>query len=92
MTDFWRLWHRWYAPPVPGSPIEGGHGCTGRTPEWSSRHRVADQARAVASSIRVTSTQLPPLPLRLLFCHVSMVSTQLPPLPLWLLLRHVDGE
>jgi hypothetical protein len=32
------------------------------------------------------------LPLRLLFCHVTMVSTQLPPLPLWLLVRHVDGE
>jgi hypothetical protein len=51
-----------------------------------------DQAFAVVSAMRATSTQLPPLPLRLLFCHVIMVSTQLPPLPLWLLLRHVDGE
>jgi hypothetical protein len=72
---------------------EGGHGCTGRTPIWSSRHHgVTDQASAVVSSMRATSTQLPPLPLRLLFCHVTMVSTQLPPLPLRLLLRHVDGE
>jgi hypothetical protein len=45
-----------------------------------------------ARSTRATSTQLPPLPLRLFFCYVTMVSTQLPPLPLWLLVRHVDGE
>jgi hypothetical protein len=50
------------------------------------------QAREAACSTRATSTQFPPLPLRLLFCHVIMVSTQLPPLPLWLLLRHVDAE
>jgi hypothetical protein len=53
---------------------------------------VADQASAVVNSMCATSTQLPPLPLRLLFCHVTMVSTQLPPLPLRLLFRHVDGE
>ena len=48
------------------------------------------QALAPVRSTRATSTQLPPLPLRLLFCHVTMVSTQLPPLPLWLLVRHVE--
>jgi hypothetical protein len=56
------------------------------------RQAVPPQACEMARSTRATSTQLPPLPLRLLFCHVIMVSTQLPPLPLWLLLRHVDAE
>jgi hypothetical protein len=55
------------------------------------RYDTAAQASAAASSMRATSTQLPPLPLRLLFCHVTMVSMQLPPLPLWLLLRHEDA-
>src|SRR3954463_2685835 len=55
-------------------------------------HATPPQARAAVRSTRATSTQLPPLPLRLLFCQVIMVSTQLPPLPLWLLLRHVEAE
>jgi hypothetical protein len=50
------------------------------------------QACVRVRSTRATSTQFPPLPLRVLFCHVTMVSTQLPPLPLWLLVRHVDEE
>jgi hypothetical protein len=71
----------------------GNAPCAGRTPRWlSCRYGTPRQACTAARSTCATSTQLPPLPLRLLFCHVTMVSTQLPPLPLWLLVRHVDGE
>jgi hypothetical protein len=82
---------------APGAPIEDSQGSTGRVSrtgrtfrQLSCHYGTADQERAKVRSMRATSTQLPPLPLRLLFCHVTIVSTQLPPLPLWLLLRHVE--